>query len=66
MPSSSIENGKYTRKSCWTTCVVFVVVKTAISVTPRVSCDIHTSSGKLTASSLLEDYRTAVSTASIY
>lgn len=33
MPSNSIENGKYTSKFCWTTCVVSLVVETAIAVT---------------------------------
>lgn len=32
MPSNSIENGKYTSKFCWTTCVVSLVVETAIAV----------------------------------
>lgn len=66
MPSNSIANGKYTSKFCWTTCVVFLVVNTAISVTPRVSCQIHSSfRSKLTASPLLEDCRVAILTASI-
>lgn len=70
MPSNSIENGKYTSKFCWTTCVVFLIVKTVISVTLGVSCHFHTSLisfsiGRL-ISSLLEDCRIAISTVSIY
>lgn len=69
MPSSRIDNGKYTSKFCWTICVVFLVVKTAISVTPRVSCYTRSSlvSSKLLSrrlvSSLLENCKMAIAIA---